>query len=124
MGSCSTFSFAPADPTTGAADEAVQVARPGPTLPLRPRWDQQLVLPPPRSPPCPPVSSRPDPGLPDLGRGHRRGRRGIAVSVPGLIACIVAATLHQVDGASRGTPPHPSPTCPRPQRTGTALCPS
>src|SRR3954451_6909408 len=40
-------------------------------------------------------------GLSDLGRGHRRGRSGIAVSVPGLIACIVAATLHQVDGAHR-----------------------
>src|SRR3954452_18238973 len=59
--------FAPADAATRAADEAVQVSRPGPTLPLCPRSDQQLVLPPPRSPPCPPVSSRPDPGLPDLG---------------------------------------------------------
>ena len=28
------------------------------------------------------VSSRPDPGLSDLGRGHRRGRFGIAVRAP------------------------------------------
>src|SRR5215212_2043977 len=30
-----------ADAATRAADEAVQVAGPGPTLPLRPRWNQQ-----------------------------------------------------------------------------------
>ena len=34
--------------------------------------------------PAAPVSSRPDPGLPDLGRGHRRGRSGIGVRVAGL----------------------------------------
>src|SRR4051794_21283217 len=76
--------FAPADPTTRAADEAVQVARPGSTLPLRPRSDQQLVPPPPRSPPRQPVSSRPNPSLPDLGRGHRRGRAGIGLRGTGL----------------------------------------
>src|SRR3954453_24194264 len=59
--------LAPADPTARAADEAVQVSRSGSTLPLRSRPDQQLVPPPPRSPPRRPVSSRPNPGLPDLG---------------------------------------------------------
>src|SRR3954466_571619 len=44
---------------------------PGPTLPLRPRSDQQSLPPPPRSPPCQPVSSRPNPSLSVLGRGHR-----------------------------------------------------
>src|SRR5881227_3177430 len=67
----------------------------------RPRPDQQPLSSPPRPPPRQRVSSRPDPGLSDLGRGHRRGRHGIAVSVPGLIACIVAATPHQVDGAPK-----------------------
>src|SRR3954462_5531601 len=33
--------FAPADPATGAADEAVQVTRPGSTLPLRSQSDCQ-----------------------------------------------------------------------------------
>src|SRR4051812_949349 len=90
--------FAPADATARTADEAVQVAGPGATLPLRSRSDQQLVLPPPRSPPCPPVSSRPDPGLPDLGRGHRRGRFGIAVVRPARSTCLVATRADQVDG--------------------------
>src|SRR4051794_34121828 len=44
------------------------------------------------------VSRRPDPGLPDLGRGHRRGRLGIGVRVAGL-ACLVATRANQVDGA-------------------------
>src|SRR3954447_13849463 len=43
--------FSSADPTTRATDEAVQITRPGSTLPLRSRSDQQLVPPPPRSPP-------------------------------------------------------------------------
>src|SRR4051812_28180653 len=55
--------FASADPMTGEADEALQVARPGSTLPLRPRWDQQPLPPLLRSPPRQPVSSRPDPSL-------------------------------------------------------------
>src|SRR6266436_5749076 len=33
--------FAPADATAGATDEAVQITRPGPTFPLRPRSDRQ-----------------------------------------------------------------------------------
>ena len=34
------------------------------------------------------VSRRPDPGLPDLGRGHRRGRSGIGLHVTGLrVSC-------------------------------------
>src|SRR4051795_10123497 len=41
--------FASADATTRATDEALQVTRPGSTLPLRSRSDQQLVPPPPRS---------------------------------------------------------------------------
>src|SRR3954467_2447061 len=53
--------FSSADPTTRATDEAVQVTRPGSTLPLRSRSDQQPVPPPPRSPPRPSASSRPDP---------------------------------------------------------------
>src|SRR5215216_2297307 len=36
------------------------------------RSDQHPLPPPPRSPPRQPVSSHPDPSLPDLGRGHRR----------------------------------------------------
>ena len=36
---------------------------------------------PPRAPPCRPISSRPYPSLPDLGRGHRRCRSGIGVRV-------------------------------------------
>src|SRR4051794_32122984 len=76
--------FASADATARTADEAVQVSWPGPALPLRSRSDQQLVPPPPRSPPRPSVSSRPNPGLPDLGRGHRRGRSGIGLRGTGL----------------------------------------
>ena len=48
-----------------------------------------LLPPPPRSPPCQPVSSRPDPSLSDLGRGHRRGRSGISRSCDRPYVCLV-----------------------------------
>src|SRR4051812_5336435 len=48
--------FAPAAPATRATDEAFQVSWPAPPLPPRSRSDQQLVPPPPRSPPRQPVS--------------------------------------------------------------------
>src|SRR3954452_9127831 len=54
----------------------------------------------------------PDPSLSDLGRGHRRGCSGIGVSVPGLIAGIVAATLQQVDGAAVARAMLADPTSP------------
>jgi hypothetical protein len=44
-------------------------------------------------------SSRPDPSLPDLGRGHRGCRPGIAIRVSGPIACTNAAIAQQLDGA-------------------------
>ena len=49
---------------------------------VRPRRDQQPfpALPPPSS--SRPVSSRPDPSLPGLGRGHRRHRCGVTTSTP------------------------------------------
>src|SRR4051812_37796061 len=50
-------------------------------LPLRSRPDQQPLSSPPRPPHRRSVSSHTDPGLSDLGRGHRRGRFGIAVKV-------------------------------------------
>src|SRR5215210_6594476 len=93
--------FAPADPATRAADEAVQVSWPGPALPLRSRSDQQLVPPPPRPPSRRPVSSRPNPSLPDLGRGHRCGRSGIGLRAPSLTTRLVATRANQVDGAPR-----------------------
>jgi len=67
---------------TRAADEAVQISRPGATLPRRPRPDQQPLSSPPRPRHRRSASSRPDPGLSDLGRGHRCGRFGIAVRAP------------------------------------------
>ena len=67
---------------TRAADQAVHVSQPSPTLPPRSRSGQQLISPPPQSPPRRPVSSRPDPGLSDLGRGHRHGHSGITVRAP------------------------------------------
>ena len=61
---------------------AVQVSRPGATLPLRPRRDQQPLLAPPPPPFSYPVSSCPDPGLSGLGRGHWRRRCGVTTSTP------------------------------------------
>ena len=63
-------------------DEAVQISRPSAAFPLRPRSDQQPLFSPPRPRPCRSVSRRPGPGLSELGRGHRRGRFGIASGSP------------------------------------------
>jgi putative transposase len=73
--------LASADPKTRTPDEAVQVSPACTTLPLSPRSGQQ-PLPPPRSPPCCPVPSRPNPRLPDLGRSDRRCPRGVSLSAP------------------------------------------
>ncbi len=50
--------------------------------PFRPRRDQQPVPPPPPSSARHTVSSRPDRGLPGLGRGHRRRRCGVTTGTP------------------------------------------
>src|SRR3954454_2628545 len=41
-----------------------------------------------------------NPSLPDVGRDHRRCRRGIALSGPVRAACTVSTTSVQVDGAA------------------------
>ncbi|CAA9518811.1 MAG: Mobile element protein, partial [uncultured Sphingomonas sp.] len=64
--------LAPADATTGAADEALQVAAAGAALPLRPRPDRQPFPPPPRPRHRRRVSRRQDARFRDLG-GHQRG---------------------------------------------------
>ncbi len=74
--------LAPADATTRAADEAVQISRPGTTLPLRPRRDQQPLPVPPPPGSSRPVSIRLDQGFSGLGRGHRRRRWGVTTSTP------------------------------------------
>ena len=88
----------PAHATTRAADEAVQVAWPGATLSLRPRRDQQPLPAPPPSSARRPVSIRPAPGFPGLGRGHQRRRFGVTTLTPFLSRAIATSTL-QVDGA-------------------------
>jgi putative transposase len=64
--------FAPADAPTRAANEAVQICRPGPALPLSPRSDQQPVSSPPRSRHCRRAQSRQDADIPRLGGNQRR----------------------------------------------------
>ena len=77
--------LAPAHATTRTADEAVQVRRPGTALLVRPRRDQQPLPPPPSSSARHPVSSRPGPSLPSLGRRHRRRRCGVTTNAPARI---------------------------------------
>ena len=60
--------LAPADAPTRAADEAVQIGRPGAAIPFSPRSDQQPLPPPPRSCHCRRAQSFEDPKIQDLGR--------------------------------------------------------
>ena len=90
--------LAPAHATTRTTDEALEVGRPGAELLVCPRRDQQPFPPPPPSSARHPVSSRPHPGLPDLGQGHRRRRGGIIKGTPSQSRAIATA-VQQVDSA-------------------------
>ena len=114
--------LAPAYPATRAADEALQISRPGAALLVRPRWDQQPLPPSPPSSARRPVSSRPEPSLPSLGRGHRRHRCGVTTSTPSQ-SHPIATLVQQVDGA-RSTPPlwHVDAVGGRPPHQGPPRC--
>ena len=74
-----------------ATAEALQVSRPGITLPLRPRRSQQ-PLPTPQSPSAhSPTSSRPYRSGLGSGRGPRRRRRSVTTSTPAVSRAV--ATL-------------------------------
>src|SRR5215471_11386222 len=60
--------FAPADTPTRAANEAVQIGRPGAAVPFSPRSDQQPVPSPPRSRHCCRAQSFQEPNISGLGR--------------------------------------------------------
>ena len=88
--------LAPADATTRAADEALQVSRAGAVLLVRPRRDQQPLPPSPPSSARHPVSSLPRQGLPGLGRGHRRRRCSATTNAP-FSSRAIATPVRQVD---------------------------
>jgi putative transposase len=62
------------------------------------RQDQQPFPAPPPSTARHPISSRPDPGLPDLGRGHRRRRFSVTTSTLHS-SYAIATSIRQVDDA-------------------------
>jgi len=72
----------------------------GAALLVRPRRDQHPFPAPPPSKACRPVSSRPDPSLSGLGRGHRRRRCSLTTSTPSSPRPTEAST-QQVDSAHR-----------------------
>ena len=72
----------PADPTTGTADEAVQVASARSALPVRPRPDQQPLPPAPPPDACNRLPRRTDPRLPGVARRLRHQGSRITRSTP------------------------------------------
>ena len=90
--------FAPADTPTRAANEAVQIGRPGAAVPFSPRSDQQPVPSPPRSRHCCRAQSFQDPNIPGLGRNLQCG---LAINSDFCLArdMNTADPMLQVDGA-------------------------
>jgi hypothetical protein len=86
----------PTDPTTRADHETVQVTATGATVSFHSRSDRQHFLPPPRPRYCHQVSSRPQPSIHHLGRGHRHGD-GCIVALPPAAIQPIRAFRYSID---------------------------